>query len=158
MTVQLVQHLNRLFAWDQWANRESLASLKGCDPAPPRSLRFLAHIIAAERLWLARMKQEPQPMAVWPELSLRECEAELQKLTALWEQYLAGLGPDGLEQAVRYTNSKGEPWTNRVEDVLLHVVTHSAYHRGQIAADVRGSGQTPAYTDFIHCVRQGLLE
>ena len=56
------------------------------------------------------------------------------------------------------TNSKGEPWTSRVEDILLHVVMHSAYHRGQIASDVRASGHTPAYTDFIHCVRQGFIE
>jgi uncharacterized damage-inducible protein DinB len=156
--VELVEHLERLFAWDDWANREALASLQRCDPAPPRSLRFLAHIVAAERLWLARMKQEPQPMAVWPELSLRQCATELQALRPLWDERIAGLGPAGLEQPVPYTNSKGERWSSRVEDILLHVVTHSAYHRGQIAADVRASGQTPPYTDFIHCVRQGLLE
>jgi uncharacterized damage-inducible protein DinB len=156
--VDLLQHLVRLFRWDQWANRESLASLQRCDPAPPRSLRFLAHIVAAERLWLARMKQEAQPMAVWPELPLPEIDAELRKLPPLWEECLAGLGPEELERPVPYTNSKGERWSSRMEDILLHVVTHSAYHRGQIAADVRGSGQTPAYTDFIHCVRQGLLD
>jgi len=156
--MDLAQHLNRLFAWDHWANREALASLQRSDPPPRRSLRCLAHIVAAERLWLARIEQEPQPMVVWPDLALPECGAELQKLAPLWEAFLAGLGPDELEQPVQYTNSKGEPWANRVEDILLHVVTHSAYHRGQIAADVRASGQTPAYTDFIHCVRQGLLE
>jgi len=156
--VDLARHLNRLFAWDRWANREALASLQRSDPAPRQSLRYLAHIVAAERLWLARIEQEPQPMVVWPDLSLAECGTELHKLAPLWEEYLAGLGPDELEQPVRYTNSKGEPWASRVEDILLHVVTHSAYHRGQIAADVRASGQTPAYTDFIHCVRQGLLE
>jgi uncharacterized damage-inducible protein DinB len=42
--------------------------------------------------------------------------------------------------------------------VLTHVVMHSAYHRGQIATHMRASGQTPAYTDFIHGVRQGLIK
>ena len=46
------------FAWDQWANREALASLQRSDPAPRQSLRYLAHIVAAERLWLARIEQE----------------------------------------------------------------------------------------------------
>jgi uncharacterized damage-inducible protein DinB len=32
---------------------------------------------------------------------------------------------------------------------------HSAYHRGQIASHMREQGQAPAYTDFIHAVRQG---
>ena len=44
-----------------------------------------------------------------------------------------------------------------MEDVLLHVVMHSVYHRGQAAADVRANGGTPAYTDFIHAVRTGRI-
>jgi uncharacterized damage-inducible protein DinB len=38
------------------------------------------------------------------------------------------------------------------------VVMHSAYHRGQIASHMRESGQTPAYTDFIHAMRQGFVK
>jgi uncharacterized damage-inducible protein DinB len=34
---------------------------------------------------------------------------------------------------------------------------HSAYHRGQIAADMRAAGFEPVYTDFIHAVRQGYI-
>jgi uncharacterized damage-inducible protein DinB len=45
-----------------------------------------------------------------------------------------------------------------VEEILTHVVIHSAYHRGQIASDVRAAGGVPAYTDYIHAVRQGLIE
>ena len=44
-----------------------------------------------------------------------------------------------------------------MRDILTHVTMHSAYHRGQIAADVRVAGFTPAYTDFIHAVRTGSL-
>jgi uncharacterized damage-inducible protein DinB len=59
---------------------------------------------------------------------------------------------------VSYTNSKGELWTSTVEDILTHLVIHSAYHRGQIASDLRSAGREPAYTDYIHAVRQGLIE
>jgi uncharacterized damage-inducible protein DinB len=45
-----------------------------------------------------------------------------------------------------------------VEDVLTHVLFHSAYHRGQIALQMRASGAEPAYTDFIHAVRKGFVE
>jgi len=45
-----------------------------------------------------------------------------------------------------------------VADVLTHVVLHSAYHRGQIASLIRSGGDAPAYTDFIHAARQGLIE
>jgi uncharacterized damage-inducible protein DinB len=37
-------------------------------------------------------------------------------------------------------------------------VVHGGYHRGQIAAAVREAGGEPAYTDFIHAVRAGLVD
>ena len=40
----------------------------------------------------------------------------------------------------------------------MHVIMYSVYHRGQIASNVRAEGLTPAYTDFIHAVRQGFVE
>ena len=45
-----------------------------------------------------------------------------------------------------------------MDDVLLHVIMHSAYHRGQVATDMRAAAFTPAYTDFIHAISQGFLE
>ena len=74
-----------------------------------------------------------------------------------WRDFLTKLGPGELDRTIEYRNTKGESWSNRIEDVLMHVIMHSAYHRGQIAMEMRGAGAVPAYTDFIHAVRQGLL-
>jgi uncharacterized damage-inducible protein DinB len=63
-----------------------------------------------------------------------------------------------LARQINYVNSKGESWSSQVDDILLHVITHSAYHRGQIASNMRAAGLTPAYTDFIHAVRQELVK
>jgi len=117
----------------------------------------MAHIVAAEQLWLARILQRESPLPVWPQLSIDRCEQLVRELAQSWKDYLAA-GSDLLEQTVAYKNSKGEPWTSALQDILTHVFMHSAYHRGQIAADMRQSGHTPAYTDFIHSVRQGLVE
>ncbi len=65
--------------------------------------------------------------------------------------------PD-LARVVNYKNSKGENWRSLEDDIVQHVIMHSAYHRGQIATDMRAAGFTPAYTDFIHALRQGLVE
>ena len=148
----------KMFAYDDWANREALASLKSSDSPPARSLKIMSHVIAAKQVWLDRLKQDKQSVAVWPELNLQECETHLADLSRSWHEYLDGLGDDGYSRLMTYTNSKGEAWTNKVEDTLMHVLMHSAQHRGQIALDLRSSGQTPAYTDFIQAVRQGFLE
>jgi uncharacterized damage-inducible protein DinB len=146
----------RLLRYDVWANAETLASVRG-SPSP-KALRWMAHIIGAEFVWLGRLTDAPSPLEVWPKLDADACEARLAELARVWPNYLAEIGSDGLSQEIGYRNSKGEMWKSTVADVLTHVVIHSGYHRGQIAAEIRGEGATPAYTDFIHAARQGLIE
>lgn len=139
--------LQRLFAYNTWANREVIAS-------HPVSLDVLAHIIGAEQLWLGRIRVDPTHAVVWPKLTLAECAAAVDRLDAEWQRVLDA---EDRGRKVEYTNSKGERWTNTVDDILTHVVLHGSYHRGQIATLVRQGGARPAYTDYIHCVRQGLI-
>ena len=68
------EHFTRLFAYDAWANQETLASLRKSQEPPARSLKFVAHILAAERLWLDRLEQKGQPPQVWPEFTFEQCE------------------------------------------------------------------------------------
>ena len=147
----------RLFEHNAWANGETLRSLLGENP-PVRGLRWMAHLIGSEYLWLGRLREEPSGLPVWPELDLEECGAKLEDLARSWQRYLDNLGPEDLDYGIAYRNTKGEFWTSRVGDILTHVLLHQSYHRGQIAAAVRESGGTPAYTDFIHAARQGFLE
>jgi uncharacterized damage-inducible protein DinB len=160
--MDFLAHFNRLFVHDDWANREVLASLARVESPPLKARGWLAHILAAERLWLARLQGESTPVVVWPDWTLDQCAAEIEALAGLFRSYLGELGGEFGEKrlvaSISYVNSQGEPWTSRVEDVLLHIVMHSTYHRGQIAAALREAGATPAYTDFIHAVRQGLVE
>jgi len=153
--------LRRLFEHDAWANREALASLaaSGKDAAPPaQALKVLAHVLGAERLWLDRILGAKPKVAVWPEASLERLRTDVDEMARRWEDYLDDLAAADLDREIGYVNSKGEPWKSTVGDVLAHVVLHSSYHRGQIASHQRAAGREPAYTDFIHAARQGLLD
>lgn len=147
----------RLFAYDHWANQACLKALRAGEPGT-EVIGRMAHILSAEKLWRERIQKVPQSMPVWPALSFKECDALADEIAEAWSAYFANLAPDGLFEVIDYKNSKGEAWQSRVEDVLMHVILHSAYHRGQIAMEMRASGMEPAYTDFIHAVRQGLVE
>ena len=149
------QHLRRLLQYDSWANRETVESLR--ERATERSLRWMGHIVGAEYVWLARLEGEASPLAVWPELGIDTCREKVAALARLWPEFLEA-HRNSLGDTVSYTNTKGEAWTNTVEEILTHVTVHSAYHRGQIASDVRGAGMTPALTDYIHAVRQGFVQ
>ena len=146
--------LRRLFDYDSWANREALRSLRAAEPPPERGVRRMAHLVGTEWLWLARLREERWPMAVWPTLSLDDCGRELEKLAAAWRKELGRTSESALSRRVSYVNSKGEVWENDAADILLHAVMHSVYHRGQIASDLRDAGFEPAYTDFIEAVRR----
>lgn len=156
MTV--ADYLRKEFVYNAWANRAVLDTIRTAGGENVRSLQLMSHILAAERLWLERLRQVPQSVPVWPEPDLGSCEAECAKLEREWHDYLDLATAGDLLQTITYKNTKGEPWTSPILDVLTHVIMHSAYHRGQIASHMRSIGQTPAYTDFIHAVRQGWLK
>jgi len=156
--VTMLEHIRNLFSYDDWANREILGSLQALSTPPERSVKLLAHILSAERLWLERLLVQKQTLPVWPLSTLAQCKLEVDQLPGLWKNYLTALGEAGLARSLNYKNTKGESFSSQKQDILLHVVMHSAYHRGQIAADMRAAGFTPPYTDFIHAVRLGFVE
>ena len=148
----------RMFGYDYWANRDFLGACSADTPARETALRLLAHVLSAQKLWLERLQQVPQSVAVWPDHTIEQCGALADEMSSAWKAYLAELSPADFDREIDYRNSKGEKWSSRVEDILTHVVMHSAYHRGQIALEMRSAGTQPPYTDFIHGVRQGEVE
>ena len=52
------------------------------------SLQLMAHILAAGRVWLERLKQVPQSVPVWPQSDLARCEIEAKKLESEWLEYM----------------------------------------------------------------------
>lgn len=148
-------YFRRQFEYEAWANSEVLAAIRK-QGGDERSLQLTSHILAASRVWIERLLQVPQSVAVWPKPDLAWCETEAAALSRSWREYVQNT--TDFERSISYKNTKGELWTSRIDDVLIHVLMHSAYHRGQVASHMREKGQTPAYTDFIHAVRQGFVK
>jgi uncharacterized damage-inducible protein DinB len=155
--MELLAYLRKLYAYDYWANREVARALQAVPHPPARSVRLMAHVAGAEWTWRHRILPESKKMAVWPQLTVEQVLQEVGELQQAWEGYLGKLTPARLEETAAYTNSKGDHFSNMLADILMHVVMHSAYHRGQIAADMRASSLEPVYTDFIHAVRQDMV-
>jgi uncharacterized damage-inducible protein DinB len=147
MPISLVREL----AYDHWANKATFEKLAALGAATPDGVRrWMNHIVGTEYTWLARIVGRKSVLSVWPEIDLDACGTRLADLPAKWTKTLAEHPPVKL---VTYKNSKGESYENSVEDIVLHVVHHGAYHRGQIAAALRAAGHEPPYTDFIHYAR-----
>jgi uncharacterized damage-inducible protein DinB len=152
-----IRNFERLFSYDHWANQQLILALESTSVSLPRSLKAFAHIVSAEKLWWERLNLKPQTYPVWPEFTLAKCRTEVEELRELWNKYLTAQSDDGLDLQVRYKNSQGENFSNRAGDILHHVILHATHHRGQIVADLRAAGHNPPYLDFIHAVRQNLI-
>ncbi len=147
--------IRKLFDYDYWANREALASLGTLGRAAERPLKIFRHIIGAQRVWLARF-DDPNPLGVQrrPVLTLGDCRAAAEDLHKRWVALLGGMTAEKLASDLAYRNPKGVEFKTPVQDGLMHLVMHSAYHRGQVAAAVREAGGKPAATDYVAYVRQ----
>ena len=149
----MTEYFARLFEHMAWADAQALAALRKARGARGLAHTELAHILGAEHVWLARLEGRQATVAVWPTLSVDECETLAQETQAGFRAFVERQDEDSLERAVHYRNSAGREFDSKVSDILLHVALHGSYHRGKVAAAVRASGAEPAPTDYIGFVR-----
>jgi len=147
----------KLFRHSSWANA-LLARAVSEQALDPRATRILAHLHATDWLWLRRLGADGPDVSVWPQWAPAESAAQGEELGAAWRSFLEPLDAAGLTRTIHYTNTRGEPWSSVVEDVLDHVLLHGSHHRGQLVLLLREAGMEPPLVDFAHAVRSGLLD
>jgi RimJ/RimL family protein N-acetyltransferase/uncharacterized damage-inducible protein DinB len=148
-----LRHFVRLLGHQAWADSRALLALQRGAPAAPAALKLLAHLLGAEHVWHARLLGVAPTVAVWPDLALAECRRLALANELAYRDFIFGLSPTALRRIVQYRNSAGHEFETAVEDILLHVFLHGAYHRGQIAQQLRLAGAAPESTDYIGFAR-----
>jgi len=113
---------------------------------PEKSVKLFNHILNAHQIWNSRIMRDQEPFGVWdihPPEELKGIDhTNYTNSIRILEQ------PD-LNNIVKYTTSKGDSFSNSVQDILFHIINHSTYHRGQIAMEFRQNGVEPLATDYI---------
>jgi uncharacterized damage-inducible protein DinB len=143
-----------MFRYVAWADRRTLDALRAAPAVHAEGLPLLAHLLAAEHVWLARLLGREPSHPVWPTLGIDECAALAAENEAGYRAFLGQLGEDQLAAPVRYRTSQGQEFVTPVLDILTQVITHGPYHRGQIAKAVGRAGGAAVNTDFITFARE----
>lgn len=149
-----------LYDYDEWANARFVAALAALDDERlrtpvessfPSLLATFGHLVAAEWIWLRRWQGEsPTAFPPWhDEPALDDLRSRLRELEAERREYLGGLTDDDLAAPLGYRLLSGAPYTNCLHDLLVHVVNHSSYHRGQLTTLLRQVGGSPPATDYV---------
>ena len=145
----------RLFAYDLWASRRAYASLAELREPPAKAVEWLGHIVLSQRFVFEVLNgRDASLMTELPEPPLKECSEWIERLGADWRSHLMARTEEDLAGEIEFRNSRGVMDKRRVADLLIHAVTHSTYHRGQIALAVREAGGEPAGTDFTIFMRE----
>lgn len=138
----------KLYQYNAWANARVLNSLQQQNVSDEKICSLMGHIVAAQFLWLHRIKGLPPPdVKLWGSYTLAQLKTMAEEAGKKWLDFVES--QDDFNREMSYTNYVGEPYTNNVEMIMIHLVNHSSYHRAQIALLLRQKGLEPINTDFI---------
>lgn len=138
----------KLYQYNAWGNKRVLDCLTRQQVHDEQVLTLLGHIVAAQFLWLHRIKGLPAPdVKLWGSYGLAQLTGLVEKAGEQWLEFVEST--DNFDREMTYKNYTGDPYTNNVEMVMIHLVNHSSYHRAQIAMLLRQKGFEPVNTDFI---------
>jgi len=161
-----VSTLQRLHHHRAWANEklvEAAATLSPQQLHRPFVIgqgtvwRSLLHMYAAEYVWLETILGDDDPLCPGdvrgqlagnqlgenPIESLDELRKKWAALEARWQEYLADLRADSLDEPVRRRTtvvSGNQPFVCTRSDVLLHVCLHAHYTEAQVINMLRHLG------------------
>lgn len=152
--------LSELFDYHYWARDRQLQAcaaltdeqfLRPLGGSFPSLRDTLAHLVAVEWLWLERWRGR-SPRSLIP----AEDFPSLDALTGRWhavelemKAYLAGLHEDDLNCPTTCVSTRGQEWTYPLWRMIVHLLNHQTYHRGQVTTLLRQLGAQPAKVDFL---------
>ena len=153
--------LQTLFGYKAWANDEILTALAGVDASVHRSAvhtatRILNHTHVVDCIFKAHLQGEPHAYTATNTQdtpTLQALGASMRAVDAWYVDHVARLSALALREQVRFSFTDGDTGLMTREEILLHVITHGGYHRGQAGQVLRGVSVAPPrdlYTRFLH--------
>ena len=111
----------------------------------------LNHVYLAELVWLRRVQgQRDTKLADLPSpadlTALGQAWPEVHQAWIDWSRAVSG---DDLQKPLIFLNMKGGEIQMPHWQLVMHLVNHGSYHRGQVATMLRQAGIKPPGTDLI---------
>lgn len=138
----------KLYNYNYWSNKRVLGAIEKQKVNDPKILQLMGHVLAAQYLWLHRIKGLPAPdVKLWGDYSFERLNDMAEDVGKKWIEFVEVT--DNFDRELTYKNYTNDPYTNNVENIMIHLVNHSSYHRAQVAMLLRQKGFEPINTDFI---------
>ncbi|MEK3934579.1 DinB family protein [Sporosarcina sp. FSL W7-1349] len=138
-----------------WADGRMLDALEDSGTKNKDLMKLVRHVGVAERVWLSRLQGKgSEQYSLWEEAEdLTVIRTIFEENAEHYRVYIEGLEESGLDEMVDYANQSGVPFRTSVRDILLQVLLHGQYHRGQINRALRIESAEPVQVDYITFAR-----
>jgi uncharacterized damage-inducible protein DinB len=153
--------LPTLFAQKAWANNElynQLATVTAPEHASAvhTAIRTLNHIYVVDRIFQAHLLGASHGFTATntdetPELG--ELQFAVAETDAWYEQYSKSITPEQLKTSINFKFTDGDAGRMTREEMLAHIITHGAYHRGNVGQILKSISVAPPrdlLTKFLH--------
>lgn len=110
-----------------------------------RTIPLFSHMINAHQIWNSRLLKSKS----FGVNDVRTLEENKVQDVSNYETTLQILTQFDLNQIISYRTTRGDEFSNSVQQMLFQVVNHHTHHRGQIISDLRQNGIPPIMTDYI---------
>ena len=118
-------------------------------------LGTLVHTFAADRVWLARLRQSQRlQYSSEADYKLSVLQNDWPELYRQWDELLAGWYDDAVCADLTYQDMRGRTWIQPIWQLVLHVVNHGTHHRGQVSGFLRAMGRVPPVLDLVAFYRR----
>lgn len=129
------RELEQLFAFDRWANRQTLDALRSVQPEPEELVRLLAHVLSATDNWLSSV-EGVEPLTRPDVQDVEALASYLDQVDARTISFRQDLADERLGQRFELRDPSRARFETVTGDVLQHVVLHGVEHRAQIMYEV----------------------
>jgi uncharacterized damage-inducible protein DinB len=147
------EYFIRLFNYDTHTNLLMTGMIINAGSSE-KPVQLMAHLLAAQQVWLTRCKSETYTSALWPDWQSETFVKTIEENSKGWIDYLGTLAPADFDRQIGYKNAKGESFENKLSDILAHAINHGTHHRAQIGHYLKSAGTDLPFTDYIFYIRQ----
>lgn len=140
------QEFENLFEYNHHFNAKYIELIEqNSDTVSDKIFTLINHTINAQQIWNARILKEIQ-FDPW---QINDWKL-INKINDLnYKKSLTTVNEIDAEYEIIYQNSKGIEFSNKIKDILFHIVNHSTYHRAQIASELKNCKIEPINSDYI---------
>ncbi|MBL0096615.1 MAG: DinB family protein [Bacteroidetes bacterium] len=162
----MASHLLQLCNYNVWANDRICSYIKEAGDSIadqemtssfPTVRKTLYHLWDAQEIWYKRLQGESPN--TWPSHyfkgSLEESIDAIHQSSIDFVRFVEKLSENGHLSSVEFKSIDGTSFFNTIEEIVMHVMNHSTYHRGQLITMLRSAGFTAVgSTDMIRYYRE----